>query len=120
MATHNDLGEKGETLALNFLRKKGYQILQTNWRYGRNEVDIIAKFQGLLVIVEVKTRSSMKYGEPYISVTMQKQRALVRAAEAYIIMKNLDIETQFDIISIVSTPEKDYIEHIEDAFYPVL
>jgi putative endonuclease len=64
MAEHNELGEKGEELARNFLRKKGYKIIERNWRFGKDEIDIIAIDNDYLVIVEVKTRRSNYFAEP--------------------------------------------------------
>ena len=120
MAEHNELGKKGEEIAADFLKGKGYKILETNWRAGRNEIDLIAMDGRFLVVVEVKTRQSASFGEPEIAVTREKQRALIRSANAYIRRKNLDNEIRFDIISIISTKNTEKINHIEDAFYPVL
>ena len=64
MAIHNELGKKGEQLAVDFLQKKGYTILDRNWRFKKAEVDIIAQKEQILAIVEVKTRSSNYFGNP--------------------------------------------------------
>ena len=69
-----------------------------------------------LVVVEVKTRKSDEFGEPDIAVGRDKQQMLIRAAEAYMRYKNLDVDIRFDIISIVITEGEPKIEHIEDAF----
>ncbi len=118
MAEHNELGAAGEKAAEIFLKEKGYEILASNWRFGSDEIDIIAKHNGFLVIVEVKTRSTNAFGEPEIAVTKQKQKFLIRATQNYIMQKNINEETRFDIISIVSKNGKNIINHIEDAFYP--
>ena len=118
MAKHNDFGKLGEELAVNYLIGKGYEILERNWRNIHKEIDIIAKDGTDLVIVEVKTRQTDEYGEPDIAVTKKKQRMLIAAANAYITRNNLDIETRFDIISIVFKDDAPVIEHIEDAFLP--
>ncbi|MBZ0243071.1 MAG: YraN family protein [Bacteroidales bacterium] len=120
MAEHNELGKLGEEMACAHLRKLGYKILEVNWHFGREEIDIIAMDGEMLVIVEVKTRASAYFGEPEFFVNRKKQRILVRAAEAYILQKDLDIETRFDIISIVITPGKKHLHHIDDAFYPTM
>ncbi|PKP49209.1 MAG: YraN family protein [Bacteroidetes bacterium HGW-Bacteroidetes-1] len=120
MADHNDLGKLGEELALKHLRGLGYKILEQNWHYGREEIDIIAMDNTTLVIIEVKTRATNWFGEPEFAVTRSKQKALVRAAEGYIIKNDLNLDTRFDIISIVITPQDKKIHHIEDAFYPTL
>ena len=118
MAAHNDFGKLGEELAVNHLTGKGYEILERNWRNRHKEIDIIAKDGKELVIVEVKTRQTDEYGEPDIAVTKKKQRMLIAAANAYILNKGLDIETRFDIISIIFRDGEPVIEHIEDAFLP--
>lgn len=120
MAEHIELGEAGEALARQFLVDAGYKILETNWRFGKDEIDIIARQPETLVIVEVKTRKTAYYGEPYTAVTRNKQRFLIRAAGAYIERYNLDVETRFDIISIVLNQKTKEIKHIPDAFYPTL
>jgi len=120
MAEHNDLGKKGEEIALQHLKKNRYSILETNWRFGKDEIDIIAKHEEMLVIVEVKTRSSNYLEEPEFAVTKKKQGFLIRAANAYIDKKDLELECRFDIISIIVYSNKSILEHIEDAFYPTL
>lgn len=118
MADHNDLGKLGEELAVNYLTGKGYKILERNWHNIHKEIDIIAKDGKFLVIVEVKTRQTDEYGEPDIAVTRKKQRMLIAAANAYIARNKLDVETRFDIISIVFKDSEPVIDHIVDAFLP--
>ncbi len=118
MALHNEIGKVGENLAADYLIGKGYQILERNWRNVHKEIDIIAKDGDFLVIVEVKTRSTDEYGNPDIAVNRTKQRRLISAANSYIYRKKLDVNTRFDIISIILTDGKPLIEHIEDAFLP--
>lgn len=120
MAEHNDIGKTGEEMAIKLLREKGYKILEQNWHYGREEIDLIAMDGDTLVIVEVKTRTTSWFGEPEFAVTRSKQKALIRAAEGYIIRNNLNLDTRFDVVSIVISPQEKKIEHIEDAFYPTL
>ena len=118
MAKHIEVGNIGEDLAKQFLENKGYEILETNWRFGQMELDIIAKDKDVLVFVEVKTRSSNKIAEPYISVGKRKMRLLVRAASEYAIRIGHDWEVRFDVLSIVLNTKTPKIQHIEDAFYP--
>lgn len=118
MAKHNELGRQGEELAVQYLTEKGYEIVERNWRNRHKEIDIIAKDGQDLVIVEVKTRQTDEYGNPDIAVTRQKQKRLIYAANGYLFRNNLDVETRFDIISIVFKEGKPVIEHIEDAFLP--
>ena len=118
MAAHNDFGNLGEELAVKYLTGKGYRILERNWHNIHKEIDIIAKDGEELVIVEVKARQTDEYGAPDIAVTKKKQQMLIAAANAYIFKKRLDVETRFDIISIVFKDGQPVIEHIEDAFLP--
>ena len=118
MAEHNDFGKLGEELAVNYLIEKGYEILERNWRNIHKEIDIIAKDGKDLVVVEVKTRQSDENGEPDMAVTRQKQTRLISAANAYLFQNRLDINTRFDIISIIMKDNSPVINHIEDAFLP--
>jgi putative endonuclease len=120
MAENHQLGQSGEQMAANFLKKNGYTVLETNWRQGPLEVDIIARKENILVIAEVKTRSTNVFGEPEEFVTRQKQKNLIRAANFYIIENNLDVEARFDILSVLHKGNTFKIYHIEDAFYPTL
>lgn len=119
MAEHNLTGKKGEEMATDYLLQKGYTVLETNWRFLNLEADIIAKIGKTLVIVEVKTRKSNYFGEPESFVNKQKQKNLIKAANAYIERNELDLEVRFDIVSVVLNDEAA-IKHIEDAFYPLL
>ncbi len=119
MIDKQELGRLGEEFALHLLVSKGFKILATNWRFRKDEVDIIAKDDSFLVIVEVKTRSTNYFGEPYTAVNKKKQGFLIRAANAYIEKNNIDLECRFDIVSVVFAENKHQIEHIEDAFYPL-
>ena len=99
---------------------KGYDILALNWRFKKAEIDIIAQQKETLVIVEVKTRTSIDFERPQEAVTISKQRHLVRAADAYIQENEIDLECRFDVISVLILNQKVEIEHIEDAFMPLL
>jgi putative endonuclease len=115
---HLLLGAKGEELAEQYLIRKGYTILEKNWKNRHEEIDIIARKEAWLVIVEVKSRSSKAFGQPYESVGIKKQRLLVNAAEAYIIKHNSQLETRFDVVSIIRNAGGHEISHIERAFSP--
>ncbi|MFI5222508.1 MAG: YraN family protein [Bacteroidia bacterium] len=119
MAEHNETGLNGEELAATYLVQKGYDILEKNWRFQHAEIDIIAKNEDTLVIAEVKTRTSNYFGEPEEFVTRQKQKLLIKAANAYIEKNNLELETRFDIVSVILKKENPKIFHIEDAFHPI-
>lgn len=116
MAQHNDLGHLGELLALDYLNKQGYNILDKNWRFLKAEIDIIAQKDNFLAIVEVKTRTTDDFGAPESFVTKSKIKLLIRAADAYVQQNNLDLEVRFDIIAIVKNGNKTTINHIEQAF----
>jgi putative endonuclease len=120
MAQHNELGKAGEEIALKHMRKLGYSILAVNWYYGHEEVDIIAMDDKTLVVAEVKTRAGNDFGEPEFAVNKRKQKSIVRVAEAYIQEHNLDVETRFDVISVIIKPGDKQLHHIEDAFYPTM
>jgi putative endonuclease len=116
MAQHNELGNKGEQIAIDYFIKKGYTILDKNWRYLKAEVDIIAQIENTLAVVEVKTRSSDYFGSPQDFVNPKKIQLLVTAINEYVISKDLDLEVRFDIIAILKTDTKEKIEHLKDAF----
>jgi putative endonuclease len=84
MAEHNDLGKLGEELAIDFLEKNGYEILETNWVFDKAEIDIIAQKNGILAIVEVKTRSSIEFGLPQDFVKPKKIKLLLKAVDEYV------------------------------------
>ena len=116
MAAHNDLGDKGEKLAIDFLIKNEYKILEKNYRYLKAEVDIIAQKEGVLAVVEVKTRSSDYFGNPQDFITPKKISLLLSAIDYYIVQRDLDVEVRFDIIAIIHQKNETKIEHLEDAF----
>lgn len=120
MATHNILGQAGETAAADYLIKNGYLILHRNWRKNHLELDIVASKNDELVIVEVKTRRNTDYIEPHEAVNWRKIRHIVIAADAYIKHFHIDAFVRFDIITVVGTDGKFEIKHIEDAFHPPL
>lgn len=120
MAEHNQLGKKGEEMAIAFLVKKGFKIKESNWKFRKEEIDIIAEKDNLIVIIEVKTRSHDLFETPESAVNRKKQKFLINAADEYIKSKNILLEARFDIISIIHNPKFTKIEHIEDAFYPTM
>jgi putative endonuclease len=117
MAEHNDLGKFGEELAVDFLEKNGYEILETNWFFGKAEVDIIAQKGNILAIVEVKTRSSLEYGLPQEFVKPKKIQLLVKAINEYVNRNDLDVDVRFDIMAIHKEKDEFILEHIEQAFF---
>jgi len=117
MAQHNQLGKKGEQMAVDFLTKRGYDIVERNYRFDKAEVDIIAKKESTLAIIEVKTRSTSDFGDPQDFVKPKQIQRLVKAVDEYVIENKLDVEVRFDIIAIVKENKGFTIEHLENAFY---
>ena len=124
-----ELGRFGEKVAVRFLKKKGYKILETNYRAGKNEIDIIVSNRKDIVFVEVKTRTlsalgDLPYGSPLEAVDLPKQKRTLVAASAYLCKSETKRTPRFDIIEvylkhqagIFKTPLVDRICHIEDAF----
>ncbi|WP_300565421.1 YraN family protein [Flavobacterium sp.] len=117
MAEHNELGKLGEELAVDFLRKAGYTIIETNFVFQKAEIDIIAQKDNTLAVVEVKTRSSVDFGSPQDFVKPAKIKLLVKAIDEYVISNDLDLDVRFDIIAVHKEGTTFVIEHLEDAFY---
>lgn len=117
MAEHNDFGTLAENVASEYLQKKHYIILARNFRYQKAEIDIIAAFKGLTVVVEVKARSYNTVIEPQEAVTKKKIKSIVLCADFFMQENNLNTEVRFDIITVL--PDSNgvlQLEHIEDAF----
>lgn len=118
MGKHNDLGKIGETLAHTYLREKGHVILETNYRCGHKEIDVISIDRGVLVFTEIKARSHFGFGYPEEAVTKRKQLLLMQAAEYYCLDKPQYEQFRFDVLSLLI--RNDVIAeavHFEDAFY---
>lgn len=118
MAAHNELGKAGEDEAATYLLTKGYQILHRNWHYRKKELDIVARKENTLVVVEVKTRSTDQYGNPEEAVTDKKIRNIIASTDVYLKRFGIDLPVQFDIITVIGIPPHTHIEHIEEAFLP--
>ena len=117
MAKHNDFGRHSEIMAQNYLMSIGYKILETNWRSGHKEIDIIAKDENIIVFVEVKSRTNDIFAKPEDAVNFKKIKNIVRAANTYLISHNIENDSRFDIITLLLMPSREYkIEHIKDAF----
>ncbi len=118
MAIHNQLGKQGEAIAAKFLQQKGYEILEENWVHGKAEVDLIAYKDKKIIFIEVKTRSSVAFGQPEDFVTLAKQKQMEYASEEYIALMNHQGESRFDIIAVLFNKQQHTVKHIEDAFWP--
>lgn len=126
MAEHNDLGKWGEDVAAEYLRRKGYIILERDWSFGRSkrDIDIICKSDDLttVVFVEVKTRVREEITKPEDAVDVKKMRHIGRAADEYVKANDISEELRFDIVTVIGRAGSDdfKINHIEDAFNPLL
>jgi putative endonuclease len=110
-------GKEGEALAADFLMKKGFEIIERNYRHKRSEIDLIAKKDNWLIFVEVKMRSSDVYGYPEDFVDYRKAKNVIDGAEEYTYQQNWLGNVRYDIISIREQHGEKEIVHIEDAFY---
>jgi putative endonuclease len=117
MAYHNELGKLGEQLAVDYLSRNGFTILERNFIYNKAELDIIAQKEKKVIVVEVKTRNSAFFGDPQDFVTKAKIKLMVKAANEYVLINNIDLEVRFDIIAILKNQHFEKIEHFENAFY---
>ena len=116
MAAHNELGKKGEELAVEFLLKKGYKIVSRNFKFQKTEVDIIARKGKTLAIIEVKTRSTPDFGDPQEFVKAKQIQNLVKAVDYFVDEHDLDVDVRFDIVAIIKNKAGTRLEHLEDAF----
>ena len=120
MAESHNLGQKGEDLAADHLKKSGFKILCRNWKWGKHEIDIIAENDDFIIFVEVKTRNDDFRMHPVTAVTRDKQKSIIWAANGYLQKFRVDKEGRFDIITVIKSSESYKIDHIEGAFYPTL
>ena len=110
-------GDLGEELARRYLARKGYEIVESNYRTRRGELDLILRQAETLVIVEVKLRRGTAYGTPLEAVTPRKQQAIRLMAEEYLAEKAPDFQSlRFDVVGILLRAERAEIIHIQDAF----
>lgn len=119
MRSGHALGKAGEDYATSYLESKGYQILARNFRFGRIEMDIIARHQKFIVFVEVKARSSTRYGYPETAIDKKKVDRIARVAAHYMFMHQLEGYMRFDVVALDMTREGWHCVHTEDAFFPI-
>jgi putative endonuclease len=118
------MGIQGEEMAVAFLEAKGFTVMDRNYRFGREEVDLVcfqpyARWEdgGEIVFVEVKARRGHAFGRPEDAVTPAKQRAIMRVAEAWLHEKKMENAlVRFDVVAITLGPGAPEIEHFENAF----
>ena len=119
MPKPDELGKKGEEIARKYLIDNGYRILAKNWFYDHREIDIISRQADEIVVVEVKTREGDYFEEPWEAVSTKKIRNIVEAADAWLKQEQIDLETRFDVISIIFSKDGSYeLTHFQDAFTP--
>jgi len=112
-----ELGKRGEEVALRFLKKKGYRIIEKNYACKMGEMDIIAKEKDTLVFIEVKTRTSALFGPPQLAVNFSKQRQLSKVALNYLKENRLEeAKARFDVVAILLGQKEEGIELIRNAF----
>ena len=115
MSKNKEIGNKGESIAAEYLDYSGYQIVTKNYRFEKTEIDIIAMDVDILVFIEVKTRKSLRFGLPEDAVDDKKIENILDCANNYIHEINWIGPIRFDIISILLFPEIS-INHLKDAF----
>ena len=111
-----EVGKKGEILASTYLESKGFEIIHSNYRFKRAEIDLIAIHEKLLIFIEVKFRTNLLFGLPETFVSPDKQKRIKKAAENYIFEKNWLNDIRFDIVAIVNIKGIVSIEHFTDSF----
>ena len=114
--SNKKIGEWGERLAAEFLIKKGYEVIEKNYRFSHGEIDLIVRREELLVFVEVKARSRPYYGYPEEAVNHYKIKIITNVAEEYIFKTDWQGGVRYDIIAITGK-EAPEIRHFEDAFH---
>lgn len=122
---YQQFGKKSESVAVNYLKKQGYRIIELNYRTKLGEIDIIAKQKGTLVFIEVKARKSNRFGRPELAVTPKKQRKISMVALYYLkSTKQSNAKARFDVVAInsvnsvnsVKAKEGPSIKIIKNAF----
>jgi len=113
---HNKLGKEGELIAFMVLQRDGFTILETNWRFQKVKIDIIAKKDGFLIFTEVKTRGSKKIGKPSDGIDKKKMALYKDAVEGYLEQYPSEDEIRFDVLNIMIGKDETQIEHIPNAF----
>jgi putative endonuclease len=110
-------GEKSESIAVSYLKKQGYKILEQNYRTKLGEIDIIAREKGTIAFIEVKARKSKNFGNPKWAVTPKKQRKISMVALQYLkTTMQSNVKARFDVVSIISSQDNPSIEIVKNAF----
>ncbi len=112
----NTLGREGEEIAVKFLKKKGYRIIEKNYRTVFGEIDIIARDKDVIVFTEVKTRADNTFGYPFEAVNRRKREKIKKVALSFMKKCRKEFPARFDVLSITVKDGKKRIEHMKDAF----
>lgn len=116
--SHDELGKWGEAYALQYLLKAGYELKARNYKFNRMEIDLVMTKGQKLVIIEVKTRHTAEFGEPWRAVNLAKQKQIIRVANYYTKVLEWPHDVRFDVVSIVHNSNHTDLEHIQNAFSP--
>ena len=119
MAKHNEVGKWGEDIVCDYLRQKGYTVVERNWREGHYELDVIALKGNRIVFGEVKTRSDRDC-DPFDAIDARKMHRMLSAANVYIQSHDVKQEPQCDVFGVTGSPDDYKLEHLEDAFLPTI
>ena len=118
MSQQSELGKLGEKLAAEFLLSREYTILERNYTWEKSEIDIVACVNDVIVFVEVKTRVSPYLNDPALMVPMKKWKQIMKAADYYMKQRTDDLNSRFDIISVITNQDYTKIDHYDEAFIP--
>lgn len=118
MSKQSELGKAGEELAVEYLRKNEYVILEKNYTWEKSEIDIITTKDNKIIFVEVKTRQSPYLSDPSLMVPMKKWKQIMKAADFYMKERQDDLPARFDIISVITNKDYTKLDHYDEAFIP--
>ncbi len=117
MVSRKRIGEEGERIAVQYLEKNGYQIIERNFRCRRGEIDIIAWKENEIIFVEVKTRTSKICGNPAEAVTKRKKKHLYLAAGYYMMLRKIEeYPARIDVIEILHENRQYVVHHIRQVY----
>jgi putative endonuclease len=117
MRDRGDTARRGEAAAADHLAHLGMRLLETNWRCSIGEIDIVAVDCETLVVAEVRTRRSHRFGSPEDSISIRKQRKLVALADAYVSMRRWPGAWRIDVVAVMLNPDDsvDRVTHYPGA-----
>ena len=112
----NTLGKEGEDFAVSFCKKKGYRVLEKNYKTVFGEIDIVARDGDKIVFIEVKTRADDTFGYPFEAVNARKREKIKKVALCFMKKFKQEVPARFDVLSIIFEDGRKRVEHIMDAF----